>query len=311
MHETLALPHSRTEIEDPGFHQSWYPLALARDLAADQVIGIDFLGTRVILYRDAAGKPVVQSAYCPHLGADLSVGKMVEGRIRCAFHHWSFAADGACAHIPTGDKIPREARLFTYPSAESWGLIWAFNGETPLFAPPSLPDAEESALLFEANLYGPRPLDPWIAVTNGVDFQHLRTLHGLPVVPPEMVEIGAYGLEFSVSGFGYSQHGRIIGTNCFAQHLCIAGNDIWMLFAGRSVAHGRSMAYNVVGVRPGEGAQQRLAAAQEMTVRLIDEDAPVLNTIRFRKGTLVASDTHLARYLKYVAEFPVARPLDA
>jgi hypothetical protein len=35
----------------------------------------------------------------------------------------------------------------------------------------------------------------------------------------------------------------------------------------------------------------------------------VLDTIRFRKGTLVASDRHLARFLKYVDEFPRAEPL--
>ena len=31
-------------------------------------------GTRVVVWRDPAGKPVVQTAWCPHLGADLSLG---------------------------------------------------------------------------------------------------------------------------------------------------------------------------------------------------------------------------------------------
>jgi hypothetical protein len=45
--------------------------------------------------------------------------------------------------------------------------------------------------------------------------------------------------------------------------------------------------------------------------QLIAEDAPVLDTIRFRPRVLVASDRHLARFLKYVREFPRALPLDA
>jgi hypothetical protein len=49
-------------------------------------------------------------------------------------------------------------------------------------------------LVFESNLYGLQPIDPWIAVSNGVNFQHLRTLHNLPATPPEMVEVGPYGL---------------------------------------------------------------------------------------------------------------------
>jgi len=46
-----------------GFHRCWYPLGLASELPAGQVIGRDFLGTRVVLYRDGAGKIIVQSAW--------------------------------------------------------------------------------------------------------------------------------------------------------------------------------------------------------------------------------------------------------
>ena len=42
--------------------------------------------------------------------------------------------------------------------------------------------------------------------------------------------------------------------------------------------------------------------------KLIAEDEPVLNTMRFRKGVLVASDRHLARYFEYVSEFPRGQP---
>ncbi|TMJ22384.1 MAG: Rieske 2Fe-2S domain-containing protein, partial [Alphaproteobacteria bacterium] len=113
------------DVPESGFHRSWYPLCLARDLGVGSVIGRAFLGSRVVAWRDAAGKPVVQSAWCPHLGADLSLGQVVDGRLRCAYHHWSFDGAGACAHIPTGDKIPGAARIFTYPAAEKWGLVWA------------------------------------------------------------------------------------------------------------------------------------------------------------------------------------------
>src|SRR5262245_13585453 len=114
---------------DAGFHRCWYPVALSRDVTAGSVIGRDFLGSRIAAYRDAQGRPVVQSAWCPHLGADLSLGQIVDGHLRCPYHHWSFGADGACASIPTGDKIPPGARIFTYPAEEAWDIVWAFNGE--------------------------------------------------------------------------------------------------------------------------------------------------------------------------------------
>ena len=35
-----------------------------------------------------------------------------------------------------GDPPPPAARLFRFPTAERYGLIWAFNGEQPLFEIP-------------------------------------------------------------------------------------------------------------------------------------------------------------------------------
>ena len=53
-------------------------------------------------------------------------------------------ATGMCANIPTGDRIPSAARIFTYPSGRAWGLIWAFNGECADFPVPRIPGAEEA-----------------------------------------------------------------------------------------------------------------------------------------------------------------------
>jgi len=303
----LARQH-RAGLE-AGFHRSWYPVCLARDLAVGDVIGRDFLGTRVAAWRDAAGNPVVQSAWCPHLGADLSVGQVVDGRLRCAYHHWSFDAAGNCADIPTGDKIPVAARIFTYPAEEKWGLVWAFNGEHADFPPPRMPGAEPETIEHEAHARGERPWDTWIAVSNGVDFQHLRTLHGLPVnAMPAELEVDAGGIEFRVESPFHLQHGRITGTNTFAQHLRIGGQEMFQLFTGAPIAPGRSNGFSVVGTPRGERA--RLPEVLAMVERLSAEDAPVLSTIRFRRGLLTASDRHLARYFKYVDEFPCFLPAE-
>jgi nitrite reductase/ring-hydroxylating ferredoxin subunit len=295
---------------DAGYHRCWYPVALARDLAPGSVIGRDFLGTRVVAYRDAVGKPVVQSAWCPHLGADLSVGQIVDGRLRCPYHHWSFDPAGACAHIPAGDKIPSAARIFTYPAAEAWGLLWAFNGDRAEHPVPGIPDAEEATIDFETHERGKRPWDTWVAVSNGVDFQHLRTLHGLPAASmPDQLEVDAGGIEFRVESPYHLQHGRISGTNVFAQHLRYGGQEMFMLFSGAPIEPGVSSGFFVAGVP--KGMADRLPSVRAMMDRLNEEDTPVLASIRFRRGLLTASDRHLARYLKYVEEFPCFLPPEA
>ena len=55
--------------------------------------------------------------------------------------------------IPTGDKNPPAAKIFSYPAAEAWGLIWAFNGDTPLFAGRAS-RIERHDLAFAARLRG-------------------------------------------------------------------------------------------------------------------------------------------------------------
>ena len=307
------MPTKRRDTRTAAFHQSWFPVALATDLTDGQVLGRDFLGTRVILYRDAARRVRVQSAYCPHLGADLSVGALVDGHVRCAYHHWRFDCEGRCVDIPTGDRIPPRARIWTYPSAEAWGLIWAFNGQTPSFPVPRIPDAEETELTCEARIRRVRALDPWVAVSNGVDFQHLRTLHGLQAPAPDTVMVGEHSIEFRVeSEGGASQHGLITGVNTFSLHLHIGGEDTFMLFSGGPIGPGRTMGFYVYGVpTPGGDVSDRLEIVRGFVERLLAEDAPVLDTIRFRPGTLVASDRHLARFFKYVRDFPRAVPLGA
>jgi nitrite reductase/ring-hydroxylating ferredoxin subunit len=268
-----------------------------------------------VIYRDATGRPVVQGAYCPHLGADLSVGEVVGGQIRCAYHHWKFDCAGTCVDIPAGDRIPPGARIPTYPSAEAWGLIWAFNGPAPTFPVPGIPGVEERELICETHFRGTRALDPWVSISNGVDFQHLRTLHGLAAVEPDAVRVGPHSLEYRIESPHFVQHGRITGVNTFAQYLSMAGEEAFMLFCGAPIAHGQSMGFYAYGVRDDgtgrAGVAGRLETLRGFVQRLLAEDAPVLDTIRFRPRLLVASDRHLARFFKYVREFPRAVPPEA
>lgn len=298
-----------------GYHQSWFPVALASEVPADGPVGRDFLGTRVVVYRDAAGRPVVQGAYCPHLGADLAVGQVVDGQIRCAYHHWRFDCAGTCVDIPAGDRIPKGARIPTYPSAEAWGLVWAFNGAAPTFPVPGIPGAEERELICEAHFRGTRAVDPWVSISNGVDFQHLRTLHGIPAVEPDAVRVGPHAIEYRIESPHFVQHGRITGVNTFAQYLSMAGEEAFMLFSGAPIAHGQTRGFYAYGVRDDgtgrDGVAARLEALRGFVQRLLAEDAPVLDTIRFRPRLLVASDRHLARFFKYVRKFPRAVPPEA
>src|SRR5260370_32620247 len=95
MASTTALPHTNgaraTKARDKkpaGFHQSWYAIARSDEVGAGEVIGRDFLDGRAIAYRGESGEAVVMNAYCRHLGADLTLGKVLRNDSQCAYHHW-------------------------------------------------------------------------------------------------------------------------------------------------------------------------------------------------------------------------------
>jgi len=72
-------------------------------------------------------------------------------------------------------------------------------------------------------------------VSNGVDFQHLRTLHGIPAVFPSPIgwRSTADGIEFRVESRHHLQHGRISGTKRPSPSICASpAQDMFMMFCG-------------------------------------------------------------------------------
>jgi len=310
--EELIEAEPMTQIEEDGFHQNWYPVALLSELQAP-IVGKDFLGTRVMAYRNPAGKLVVQEAWCPHLGADLSMGELVDGNVECPYHHWQFNCEGQCKHIPTTERIPSRAKIRTYPVAEAWGILWAFNGEKPLFPPPRMPGVDEVDVLYHT-LVAPMPLptEPWIWTSNGVDFQHLKALHALNRSEPDNIQVNEYGIEWKVQRPADLRHGVITGTNTFSEHAIEDGRDWFVLFTGTPLRKGQNLAYFVIGipnphpesVEEQQALQAKLKEFATFAARLRSEDGKVFRSMRFRPKALVAADRYLAKYFRYVKQFP-------
>ncbi len=130
------LPH---EGENGLFSETWFPICLSREIPAGKILGVDFLDGRVVAYRGANGEARVMSAYCAHVGADLSVGDIQGDTIRCAFHHWQYDGNGVCIATKVGDPPPKAACLFKFPTCEKYGIVFAYNGEHPRFEVPDFP----------------------------------------------------------------------------------------------------------------------------------------------------------------------------
>jgi len=308
----------RTSASAPGFHASWYAIARSDEVAPGQVVGRDFLEGRAIVYRGESGRGSVMSAYCRHLGADLGVGKVIGEDVRCAFHHWQYGPDGKCTKIPAADKIPRAARVFKFPTAEKWGLIWAFNGEQPLFEVPDFAGYQEAELEYRTIEAFDLPVEPWVPFTNSMDFQHLRVLHGLKIdFDPKQIQVGDYRIQYDARfedpNLGvFDQCIRVTGTNTIALAGKLNGRSVCSMATGTPTPDGRTIGWMVTATPRSEAAPEQrarqLQIGEAFFKRLIEEDTPVLSTAHFREGVLIEADRALAMFFQYVKRFPRARP---
>lgn len=301
--------------------EGWYAVALSSEVPTGRVTGRPFLNGRVAIYRKQNGEPVVVTAHCPHLGSDLASGEVVGDELRCNYHHFRFQADGRCAGVPGRNKIPPGARLFSYPSAERFGLVWAYNGETPRFAPPEVRDFAPEQLAWRArraHVY--ENVAPWLPIGNTFDFLHLRHVHSL-------------GFEFDFDRIRWSEHQAEYeidfdspATGAIEQRIRVTGTNVSThVTVGKSTTVGVTTAtpvgtslelYLVACVARDAGLTEdaidaQLREQEDFVDGLLADDVRVMTGISFRVGTLLEEDQPMARYLRWVHAFPVADPAAA
>lgn len=127
------------------YPRGWFVIGTTQDFPPGQPVRMKYFEQELVGYRGLDDQAVhVLDGYCPHLGAHLAVGGVVEGNtIRCPFHHWQFDSQGQCIDIPYAKKIPPRACTRRWHTHESHG--WVFLWHDPQRNPPlyEIPRLEE------------------------------------------------------------------------------------------------------------------------------------------------------------------------
>jgi phenylpropionate dioxygenase-like ring-hydroxylating dioxygenase large terminal subunit len=193
----------------------WHPVALAEDLA-QQPVAATLLARDLVLWRDTAGAVHAWADQCPHRGARLSMGHVVDGRLECAYHGWQFAPGGRCAHVPALPAFvpPATHCARTYLACEKYGMVWVqiasaigtvsdAGSGVPAFA------AEDDAHLrklncgpFEVATSAPR------IVENFLDMAHFGFVHEGSLGMRSLTAIDGYRVEPTAHG--------LLATQCRA-----------------------------------------------------------------------------------------------
>ena len=172
------------------FINFWYCAAVAADVATEP-LQVQMLGQKFVLFRDDAGQAHCLHDVCVHRGASLAAGVIKDNCIQCPYHGWLYNGAGQCTHMPTltgtDGKIPKRARVDSYPTQEKYGLVFVFLGD--------LPEAERPPML-EVNEWQQEGWDhtiqqweldyPYLrAVENAMDVFHNDLVHPEFMIPEE------------------------------------------------------------------------------------------------------------------------------
>ena len=171
----------------PPVPNGWYAIAASADLGQDEVLSISAVDQDLVVFRAEDGSARVLDAYCPHLGAHLGGGRLVNGCIKCPYHGWEFGDDGHCTSIPYSEgRIPSRARVDSYRVDEKDGFIYFWHhatGGDPFYEVPDVPEVDD-----------PGWSEPHVFTTemgaalqemaeNNVDYVHLKYVHRRPQLP--------------------------------------------------------------------------------------------------------------------------------
>lgn len=192
----------------------WY-VAGTRDEITDKPLKRRMLGQDFVLFRDTKGNAHCLSNTCVHRGGSLAGGKVQGDCIQCPYHGWEFSGAGECQKIPSigkNAKIPKRARVDSYPTVEKYGLVFAFLGD--------LPEAQRPPIMDIPEFRGTTPDDGWRStlqffdwgfdykrsIENGIDGAHNEFVHpshsfsgeGDTFIPEPEIDETEWGVGFFV-----------------------------------------------------------------------------------------------------------------
>ncbi|MBI3841097.1 MAG: aromatic ring-hydroxylating dioxygenase subunit alpha [Thaumarchaeota archaeon] len=187
-------------IPDPILYNDWHVVCQSFDLPEGSLRSARLLGEDLVLWR-LAGEAKAWQDLCAHRGTRLTLGRLQEGTLTCAYHGWVYDKDGQCIKFPSHpeQRPPPTAHVKTYRSAERYGSLWACLGEPSSDIPTF---AEWDDPKFRKILCGPYVYNASAtrAVENFLDVAHFPFVHGGLLGDEAHAEIQDYEVETRSDG---------------------------------------------------------------------------------------------------------------
>lgn len=120
-------------VSKPQTKEFWYPVEFSAALRPDQLVPFCIFEEQWVLYLCNDGRPICIKDSCAHRACPLSLGKIENNEVACAYHGWTFAYDGNCTVMPSTVYI-KDIGVDALPCVNVAGIIWVYPGVK--IAPP-------------------------------------------------------------------------------------------------------------------------------------------------------------------------------
>ena len=308
--------------------QGWYIAFPSEKIPKGKAKSLNLCGQRIVIFRGEDDKIRALDAYCPHLGTDLGIGRVEGNLIRCFFHHWAFDSEGICQNIPCQSAIPEKAKLQSYATDEKYGFIWVYPNSKAPYQVVEFDELKGKSIVAIHDKAFERKCHYHICMMNGIDAQHLQTVHRLNIKMDLSLQEDESGkiIDFTLSGefpntTRRERLGRkIIGDN-YEYTMRYADGCIGLLTIMKKVRllPPLHMIYGYTPVESGITRIQPIYIAEKrkgilgwLVTRILllftklayyflrGEDGMIYDNIRYNPNAILNIDQPLVKYMEYV-----------
>ena len=116
---------------------AWYVACTPAEID-DKPLGRMICGQRIVFYRGPEGRVAALDDFCPHRGAPLSLGCVVEGTLVCGYHGLAMGPNGRAVSMP-GQRVQGFPQARVFPAVERHGFVWVWPGDAAPADPAKIP----------------------------------------------------------------------------------------------------------------------------------------------------------------------------
>ena len=167
---------------------TWY-VACTPDEIENGPLGRTICDQKLVLFRGTDGAVVALDDWCPHRGAPLSLGRVVDGALVCGYHGLKMGCDGRTVSMP-GQRVRGFPPVRAFPAVERHGFVWIWPGAVEQADPAAIPDlhwADHPDWAYGGGLYHVR-CDYRLMIDNLMDLTHETYVHASSIGQKEIDE---------------------------------------------------------------------------------------------------------------------------